>query len=561
MYKKHLKNYFLGLVSLCMFIFFIFIVFSQNYSDNICYSDSTKNIIEIPNNWSEKINNKSTENIINFPNTFKYSLGNSYTFSRILDDDFSVEQNTLCISTGFSNLYVYLDNKHIYTFLDTDYDKCLNKADDTILMIKLPDNYQNKELRLETNMGSNSSLSYHMTTPLISNEVSIIYYLLLSQWYNLLIIFLFFTFAFIILATSLIATYKKINRSHYLFFLGIFSLLSGIYSLSGTNLLKLFVRNNYLRNVFAFIPLSLIPLSLCIMISKHTKVKYRKGLNVAIHLLFLNFTIQSLLTCLHIFDFRFMLPASHITILICIIILVYTIIRSWNDQTKSSRIFVSCIFPIIIGGFIDIIIYYINISHYWGIFFQTGVLFFITMQFFYVINTIWDNYSLSIQSNMYKKMAFTDSLTNLNNRAAFEIKIKKIDTNLNSYSSIWCFSIDVNNLKYTNDNLGHKYGDYLIINCATIIKNTFGDLGFCYRIGGDEFIVLLCNISDSEIQNLITKFCYMIDQHNINSDIKISLAMGYDTFDNNQDTTLSSLISRSDKLMYDNKNKIKGSYK
>ena len=561
MYKKHMKNYFLGLISLCMFIFFIFIVFSQNYSDDFYHNDLTKNIIQIPNNWHEKINNKSTENTVNFPNTFKYSPGNSYTFSRILDDDFSVEQNTLCIITGFSNLYVYLDNKLIYDFLDNNYDTYSNKGDETILLIKLPDNYQNKELRLETNMRSNSSLSYIMTTPLISNEVSIIYHLLLSQSYNLLIIFLLFTFAFIILATSLIATYKKVSQSHYLFFLGIFSLLSAIYSLSGTNILKLFVTNNYLRNVFAFIPLSLIPLSLCIMISEHTKTKYRKGLNVAIHLLFLNFIIQSLLTSLHIFDFRFMLPASHITILICIIILVYTLIRSWNDQTKSSRIFVFCIFPIIIGALIDIIIYYRNISYYWGIFFQTGVLFFITMQFFYVINAFWDNYILSIQSNMYKKMAFTDSLTNLNNRAAFEIKIKKIDNNLNSYSSIWCFSIDVNNLKDINDNLGHKYGDYLIINCATIIKNTFGDLGFCYRIGGDEFIVLLCNLSHSEIQNLITKLYYMIDQHNSNSGIKISLAMGYDAFDNNQDTTLSSLISRSDKLMYNNKSKIKCSYK
>ena len=92
-----------------MVIFFIFIVFSQNHSDDIYNSYLTKNIIEIPNNWHEKINNNTTESIVNFPNTFKYSPGNSYIFSRILDDDFSVEQDTLCISTGFSNIYVYLD--------------------------------------------------------------------------------------------------------------------------------------------------------------------------------------------------------------------------------------------------------------------------------------------------------------------------------------------------------------------------------------------------------------------------------------------------------------------
>ena len=158
-------------------------------------------------------------------------------------------------------------------------------------------------------------------------------------------------------------------------------------------------------------------------------------------------------------------------------------------------------------------------------------------------------------------MAFTDALTNLSNRAAFEIKIKDLANNLNSYSSIWCFSIDVNNLKDTNDNLGHNYGDRLIINSAKIIYDTFNNLGSCYRVGGDEFIVLLCNISNSDIKNLITKFHSNIEQHNNNSDIKLSLAIGYDTFNENKDTTISSLIARCDKLMYKNKLEIKGSYR
>lgn len=561
MNKKHMKNYFLNLMVLCMSIFFIFIVFSKNCSDSIFFNYSTKSLIKISNNWVEKINNNPTGNSISFPNTFKYSSGNKYTFNRILDDNFSSNQNTLCISTGFSDLYVYLDNDLIYTFFDDDFDKYLNKANKTILMIELPDNYMNKELKLEMNMGSYPALSYHIATPLIGNEISILYYLLLNQSFNLLIIFLLFTFTFIILATSLIATCKKIKQYDYLFFLGMFSLLSAIYSLSSTNLLELFARNNYLHNILAFIPLLLVPIPILIIVSKNTKAKYRKGLYFSIHLTFLNFIIQSLLTSLHIFDFRFMLPASHITILICIIILIYTIIRSWNDRSNSNRSFVFSIFPTIIGTFVDIIIYYNNKSHYSGLFFQIGVLIFIALQFFYVINAFWDNYSLSIKSSIYKKMAFTDALTNLNNRASFEFKIKHLTNNLDNYFSICCFSIDVNNLKDTNDNLGHRYGDSLIINSAKIIKNTFGDFGSCYRVGGDEFIILICNISDSDIQNLITEFHSKINQHNSDSELKLSLAIGYDTFNKNQDTTISSLIARCDKLMYKNKIEIKGSYR
>lgn len=52
---------------------------------------------------------------------------------------------------------------------------------------------------------------------------------------------------------------------------------------------------------------------------------------------------------------------------------------------------------------------------------------------------------------------------------------------------------DVNDFKNINDTFGHTFGDEILINIAEIIKNTYGKYGKCYRIGGDEFAVILEN--------------------------------------------------------------------
>lgn len=84
----------------------------------------------------------------------------------------------------------------------------------------------------------------------------------------------------------------------------------------------------------------------------------------------------------------------------------------------------------------------------------------------------------------------TDELTGLYNRRAYENTIKKYyEGNLEEDFVI--FSIDINELKQTNDKLGHDAGDNLIQGASTCLLKVFGTIGKIYRVGGDEFAVLL----------------------------------------------------------------------
>ena len=83
--------------------------------------------------------------------------------------------------------------------------------------------------------------------------------------------------------------------------------------------------------------------------------------------------------------------------------------------------------------------------------------------------------------------SMTDELTRCGNRHAYETDIAKLDL-----QDAWAYlSLDVNGLKPVNDTRGHAAGDELICAAAETMKRSFADVGRVYRIGGDEFVVIV----------------------------------------------------------------------
>ena len=81
----------------------------------------------------------------------------------------------------------------------------------------------------------------------------------------------------------------------------------------------------------------------------------------------------------------------------------------------------------------------------------------------------------------------TDELTRCLNRRAYENDINKL-----KLDDEWIYiSIDLNGLKRANDSYGHAAGDELICAAADCMKNSFNEYGKVYRVGGDEFVVII----------------------------------------------------------------------
>ena len=110
--------------------------------------------------------------------------------------------------------------------------------------------------------------------------------------------------------------------------------------------------------------------------------------------------------------------------------------------------------------------------------------------------------SLKRYFDHFHSLAYTDSLTGLNNKAAYTIMKDVIEGEVQmGRASFTIIVMDVNNLKTINDSIGHEKGDLLLKHVSVCMRKVF--VGYpLYRIGGDEFCSI---INDSEPQNLIDR--------------------------------------------------------
>ncbi len=131
-------------------------------------------------------------------------------------------------------------------------------------------------------------------------------------------------------------------------------------------------------------------------------------------------------------------------------------------------------------------------------FLPIGAMFFAFLQ---LLNYLIFMTHTSTQKKVYaslKQIAYADNLTGLPNRASCDKKILEFGKSDKEYCIL---SLDLDGLKEVNDNAGHPAGDRLLKSFAKALSDTFSDIGFCCRTGGDEFLVLIEEIAKNELDD------------------------------------------------------------
>jgi diguanylate cyclase (GGDEF)-like protein len=160
--------------------------------------------------------------------------------------------------------------------------------------------------------------------------------------------------------------------------------------------------------------------------------------------------------------------------------------------------------------------------------------------------------------------AFHDSLTGLPNRAKFAERLE--ETILQAKRSNRIFAvlfIDLDNFKTVNDSLGHYVGDMILKTVGQRLRATLRDMDIVARVGGDEFIILLTEISRIEhaalvaekILELVSHTPYRVDERELSLTVSVGLSVYPD---DGEDALV--LIKNADAAMYHSKEMGRNNY-
>lgn len=150
-----------------------------------------------------------------------------------------------------------------------------------------------------------------------------------------------------------------------------------------------------------------------------------------------------------------------------------------------------------------------------------------------------------------KYLSLHDKLTGLKNRTFFEEEVKRLSGSREYPITI--ISIDVDNLKYVNDNMGHVTGDKLLKICAQVLRKSLRKADVVARIGGDEFVVLLPRTEETAAQKIVARINSNINRQNkLSPDLSLSLSIGMATA-YKESESLEETFKRADDLMFTEK--------
>lgn len=156
-------------------------------------------------------------------------------------------------------------------------------------------------------------------------------------------------------------------------------------------------------------------------------------------------------------------------------------------------------------------------------------------------------------------LAYRDPMTGVKNKTAYQEAERQMEdrmrTGLPEFAVV---VLDINGLKHVNDTYGHDFGDMLIVDACRLICKTF-KRSPVYRIGGDEFAVILENGDLESYPALLEHFERDMAEHNETArpDSHLSIARGIAVYDPSVDLVFANVFKRADDAMYQNKKAIK----
>ena len=464
---------------------------------------------------------------------------------------------TMMFYTTHSDVSVYVEKERIYTV-------STNLSENTFQAVRsnrwdqfsVEKAYEGKRLRVVLKTPY-KSVAERAPLFLLGNELDIVIMELKAALLSIFLAFAVFACG-IAMCIYYVFSGKSRLKNYRTIYLGIFSAFIGFWFLINIPIVQFLIGNYMMLEYISYLIFGMLPIPFILFEKQIVAQKFGWLLSLIAVYIMLVQTGRVVLQMTGYMDLKESQTIIHVVILLSIAMfillgIVNMYVNRESEKSLISRVNVIFLLVIAAGSGIDILTYYIypqggkefNCSKF------ALLLYIVSL----VYATMKETEELVQKAQDAERLAYTDELTRLNNRTAYNEAVEKIDLTKGVHTVFMC---DLNNLKKCNDTMGHHWGDTYIKISAGIIQESFADIGKAYRIGGDEFCIISDVDDPEQIQAAYDKLAYRVEEYNTGTSvIEIGIAVGYARYDANIDKNLEDTRIRADQRMYLNKEMIK----
>lgn len=507
--------------------------------------------------WAASINGGEFEKSVLMPYRGPKSAESTLIMKKKLGKEATVG-NFIMFRIVHTITHVYIGDEEVYSF-GTNTSRLFPLPGCAWAMIPLEDGYAGKEIVLNL-FSPEKKYSASLSRIYIGTQGGLIGFLLKQNKLGIFTSVMIAISALFMFVAWLLT--RRLFKNNRLFYLVVFEAGVFIWSLNETYVMQFFMNNMELSSVLTFEILMLLPMPLLLYYAESSTREIARMSRMLAVIPVVNFIVNNFLHITGAVDLSNSLIITHLSILICSAGMLYVHVRYLKKRRSQGTGDIS---PGSVGVVIlvalmllDMIRYY-TISNYLDTaeYSRLGMLIFILCLAYETLSSGFRFVVTTKQADVYRQLAFTDNLTGVGNRQAYEERLRELDADDYENMTGFCAAmLDLNNLKRTNDTLGHAEGDRYIISSAKFVVDHFGKIADIYRLGGDEFAVVYAGKEKKEFFDE-EKRMFADIANNGRTDINFSYGSAF--FDVLLDRNIGDTIKRADERMYEAKRKYKQS--
>lgn len=422
-------------------------------------------------------------------------------------------------------------------------------------LIKLGEANGGDQITLEFTVGAaDNFLNLHRSDLYLGDQAGITSQILRENAY--VFVFCLFSAMLFVVVLILAAMFRKILQPEMyeaLLSLGMFILTAGIWVLTDSRLLLLATSNVPTVALISYLAFFSMPMFMLRFVRQMVDIGRRSyAVFMTLYLaILIVFSVNYLLNF-----FNSLLPAIAEQVMFVptiVMVWLYGIRQLRRDADYKLKLVLMGYACYSIGCVVMLVTYYADPFSHYTRYYMLGIAGFIIFLFDTACRSIYEQMQRSVNLEVQAKLAYRDVMTDIGNRAAFREQ-QAVDRTYPG--SIAYLMADINNLKITNDTLGHSVGDELIIRTANCLREALDGKGECYRIGGDEFLARLTDLDEAQAAKYVRRFYTLVEEENAKSELKLSVACGF-VLAGTEPKDLDALLRDADAAMYREKQRIK----